>query len=171
MYAYLNENNEFERCNMSSRFKDVGAFHLLTDEQRVQYNFYPCSVVNENYDARTQNRSTNPTFELKDNIVIATYTIINKAPEQILMDMVTQAEQAVQSHINAKCIELGYDNENSIAKYLVEGNPFYTQCKAISLWIGAVWVKAHEVQADVLSGTIPMPTVEELIAMLPEYVA
>lgn len=77
-------------------------------------------------------------------------------------------EQAVQGHIETVVTGLGYDSENSIAKYLVEGNPFYVECRAISLWIGAVWTKVHEVQADVLAGG-DEPTLEELIASLPVY--
>lgn len=78
-------------------------------------------------------------------------------------------EQAVQSHINAKCVELGYDSENSIAKYLVIGNPFYDECRSISLWIGAVWVYVNQVKNDVEGGTRSMPTTEELLVELPKY--
>ena len=77
-------------------------------------------------------------------------------------------EEAIQSHIVSTVKSKGYDSENSIAKYLVSGNPFYTECKALSLWIGAVWVKANAVMADVLNGTTAEPTNEELIAMLPK---
>ena len=88
---------------------------------------------------------------------------------KLMQDKAKSAEQAVQTHINAKCVELGYDNENSIAKYLVEGNPFYTECKAISLWISDVWVYTHQVQADVVAGLREIPTNEELLAELPDF--
>lgn len=78
-------------------------------------------------------------------------------------------ETAVQAHINSVVVGLGYDDENSIAKYLVPENPFYTECKAISLWIGAVWTSSYAIQTQVAAGTIPEPTAEELIAMLPMY--
>ena len=90
--------------------------------------------------------------------------------ESIIENQKKQAEQAIQSHINSVVTSRGYDNENSIAKYLVDGNPFYAECKAISLWIGNVWVYAHQVQADVMAGTRTMPTIEELIAELPALV-
>ena len=78
------------------------------------------------------------------------------------------SERAIQAHINSVVKAKGYDSENSIAKYLVEGNPFYLECKAISLWIGSVWVYSHQVQADVMAGTRTMPTIEELLAELPK---
>ena len=71
--------------------------------------------------------------------------------------------------IENKCQELGYDDQNSIAKYLVQGNPFYEECTAISLWIGAVWVTIRNIQAAVASGTRDMPTIDEVIAELPKY--
>jgi len=86
-----------------------------------------------------------------------------------IMQVVKGMEQAVQSSINAKCVELGYDNENSIAKYLVVGNPFYDECRSISLWIGAVWVYVNQVKNDVEGGTRSMPATEELLAELPKY--
>jgi len=86
-----------------------------------------------------------------------------------ILQVVKGIEQAVQSSINTKCVELGYDNENSIAKYLVVGNPFYDECRSISLWIGAVWVYVNQVKNDVEGGTRSMPTVEELLAELPAY--
>lgn len=76
-------------------------------------------------------------------------------------------EKAIQAHINNLVITKGYDNENSIAKYLVDTNPFYEECRAISIWIGNVWLKTHEIQREVEAGTRPIPTINEVIAELP----
>lgn len=84
-------------------------------------------------------------------------------------DKAKSAEALVQSHINSTVKGLGYDDENSIAKYLVDTNPFYIECKALSLWIGSVWVAVHGIQADVMAGNRTDPTLEELIAELPVY--
>ena len=78
-------------------------------------------------------------------------------------------EQGIESHINEIVKAKGYNSQDSIAKYLVSGNPFYTECTAISLWIGSVWVYSHQVQADVMDGIRTMPTLEELIAELPVF--
>ncbi len=88
--------------------------------------------------------------------------------EEIFKNKIIEVEQAIQAHIVTVVTSFGYDSENSIAKYLVDGNPFYLECKAISLWIGAVWVKVHETQLSVLAGG-DEPTIEELIALLPIY--
>jgi hypothetical protein len=80
---------------------------------------------------------------------------------------VKATEQEIQNHINEVVKGLGYDDENSIAKYLVNGNPFYDECVSISLWIGNVWVTAFTIQQEVLSGTKEEP--EDIIAELPVY--
>jgi hypothetical protein len=84
---------------------------------------------------------------------------------------VKRAADAVEAHISAQCKALGYDNENSIAKYLVSGNDFYDECKSLSIWIGKVWTKVMFIQADIEAGVISEPTHDEFIAMLPVYVA
>jgi len=88
--------------------------------------------------------------------------------EEVVQEAIKNAEHAVQAYINSVVVSRGYDNENSIAKYLVEGNPFYAECKALSLWIGSVWVATHEVQSEVvLTGVLP--TIEELMVRLPVF--
>ena len=90
---------------------------------------------------------------------------------RLLMEAYTKEfEKAVQAHINSVVKTKDYDNENSIAKYLVDTNPFYEECKAISVWIGNVWIKAHEIQREVVEGTRAMPTVDEVIVELPVLV-
>jgi len=71
-----------------------------------------------------------------------------------------EAERAVQKYINNRVKALGYDDENSISKYLVQDNAFYKECKAISLWIGNIWLKVHDIKDTVSS-------IEELIELLP----
>lgn len=90
---------------------------------------------------------------------------------RLLMEAHTKEfEKEIQVYINNVVKTKGYDNENSIAKYLVDTNPFYEECKAISVWIGNVWIKAHEIQREVGEGTRAMPTVAEVIAELPVLV-
>jgi len=81
-----------------------------------------------------------------------------------LVAKMKEVEQAVQAHINQVVTSRGYDNENSIAKYLVVGNPFYDECKTISLWIGAVWMDMFNYK----NGTKAYTTTEVLMASLPE---
>lgn len=68
--------------NLRSRYKDVLAFHLLTDEQRKEHGWYPCTVINESYDPINQNRSE-PVKTFDGSHVTVQYTITDKPPEQL----------------------------------------------------------------------------------------
>ena len=88
-----------------------------------------------------------------------------KALEQAKASM----ESAVQSHIDSQAQALGYDGIVSACSYAGYTNEFQTEATALGVWRSAVWTKAYQVQADVEAGTIPMPTVDELILMLPIF--
>lgn len=84
-------------------------------------------------------------------------TKIEKIHLRIMKDT---AEREVQKLINKTVKNLGYDDENSIAKYLVEGNVYYKECSRLSLWIGLVWETANASTAM---------TLEELFDELPKW--
>ena len=90
-------------------------------------------------------------------------------PPKTVEQIVAEYEASIQLHIDSVCQNKGYTNCDSIAKYLVNGNPFKDECEALSLWIANVWVYSYQVLQDVEDGVRPIiPTVEELIAELPE---
>jgi len=78
-------------------------------------------------------------------------------------------ESAIQSHIDSQAKSLGYDGIVSACSYAGYTNEFQTEAIALGVWRSAVWSKAYQVQADVEAGTIPMPTVDKLISMLPIF--
>lgn len=78
-------------------------------------------------------------------------------------------ESAIQSHIDSQAQSLGYDGIVSACSYAGYTNEFQAEAIALGVWRSVVWTKAYQVQADVEAGIMPMPTEEELIAMLPKY--
>ncbi len=81
IYAY-NEKGKWIISSLMSRFRGVGGWHILTDEERAKHGWYPCIEVNANYNPTTQIRSP-AEFVLADGIVTATYTIWDKPESQI----------------------------------------------------------------------------------------
>ena len=78
-------------------------------------------------------------------------------------------ESAIQEYIDSQAKNRGYDSIVSACSYAGYTNEFQTEAVSLGVWRSAVWTKAYQVQADVEAGTIPMPTVDELIAMLPIF--
>lgn len=83
--------------------------------------------------------------------------------------LIHETEKAIDMHIAKQAKSLGYDNINSISKYLVDGNPFKIECEKLSLWCAECWIKCYNIQSEVNSGQREFPTVEKIISELPKY--
>lgn len=87
-------------------------------------------------------------------------------------ELATQMLAHVDAHLKATANSRGYDSIDSAAKYIGNIlNPLWAaEGDALRDWAILVYAKCYEIQADVMAGNIPIPTTEELIAMLPEMV-
>jgi hypothetical protein len=92
------------------------------------------------------------------------------------IDLVAQAaaqtqaiNSAIQNHLDNKAQEFRYDNIMSARSYAGYDNPFQVEAQSLAVWASNCWVKAGEVEADVLAGARDMPTPEEAIAELPVF--
>jgi len=80
-----------------------------------------------------------------------------------------QLEQAVQAHLDATARARGYDNILSACSYASAPNMFQKESQAFIEWRADCWTKAFQVQQEVAEGLRPVPTTEELIALLPAF--
>lgn len=86
-------------------------------------------------------------------------------PEEIIRGY----EDAVQAHLDATAQSRDYDNTYTCLSYLSSTDEvWYRESHAFNAWRDQVWRKCHEILNAVMAGTLPPPTVEELIAQLPE---
>ncbi|MCP3177316.1 hypothetical protein MJO47_09415 [Desulfuromonas sp. KJ2020] len=90
-----------------------------------------------------------------------------EAQEAILQ----QLTEAVQRHLDTTAKERNYDNMMSLCTYATSLNTkFQSEGQAGVEWRDNVWATCYQVMADVLAGTRPVPTEEELLAELPVFV-
>jgi len=114
-------------------------------------------------------------WELLDGVLTTPYVAPPTAEEldtketKRIEDLTNQINQSIQQHIDSKAKSLGYDNINSIAKYMSVGNPFEQECLALSLWCANCWVTVKEIQVQFEANEIAEPTVDTVIAALPTY--
>lgn len=85
-YGYLSGNSIVAPVAMMSRFKDVGGWHALTDEQRAVFDWYPCDVVGGDYDSRRQLQGF-PTCTFDGERITATYIVTDKPIETIKAEL------------------------------------------------------------------------------------
>ena len=89
IYAYR-DSGKWVIASLMPRFKGVGGWHTLTDDERAKYGWYPCVEVNAQHNPVTQIRSP-AEFVLADGIVTATYTIWDKPDSQIYAEALAEA--------------------------------------------------------------------------------
>lgn len=95
--------------------------------------------------------------------------------EQILADKIKEFTDQIQQFIHDKAWEIGQYGHNGVGNiyncsvYIGVNSPFESECQALLTWNSACWVKCIEILEAFKSGTIPEPTIEEIIAQLPIY--
>jgi hypothetical protein len=115
-------------------------------------------VVDEDVAADWVNYRAN---EARDGVELAPAV---PPPPPAVPDYVT----AVQAMMDAKAQERRYDNILSACTYATSTQPkFQAEGQACVAWRDAVWSKCYELMADVDTGAIAQPTIDELLAMLP----
>jgi len=80
-----------------------------------------------------------------------------------LSEAITQATNQVQAMLDTEAQSRGYDNINSIGKYIGYDNAFRVECEALGAWAAACWSKCYELQA---AGVMP----DNLLAEMPGLV-
>ena len=75
----------------------------------------------------------------------------------------------VQSYMDTKVQERGYDNIHTACSYANSTDEvFKAEGTACLAWRDSVWRTCYNILAEVKAGTRPIPTLEEVIAELPK---
>ena len=113
---------------------------LVVDNQIKKYNvdkprviigtqegmYLPIVDIKPEHDNTTQ-RISSKTYEIQEDQVLVVYTLEVIPEEEITKAKVDSIENAVQNLLDMQAKSLGYDNINTIGKYLIVGNPFYEE--------------------------------------------
>ena len=102
-----------------------------------------------------------------------------KTPEEIMDEKIAlftgYVDETIMAEITAynKTNYTVFTSPEGVEKYNKVGASHYAFANSLSNWIVSddpligIWKKARTIQADVIAGTIPEPTKEAFIAMLP----
>ena len=78
---------------------------------------------------------------------------------------------AIQSFLDSKAQEKRYDNIKSAAlRAALPNSPFHAEGVAAGEWMDNCWALSYQIMSEVKNGERDMPTIEELISMLPELI-
>lgn len=91
-------------------------------------------------------------------------------PEEVIKnELQQQYTNYIQNILDEEAKKLGYDSCLSVCSYVNTGVPkFDKEGEAFRAWRSAVWNKGYELLDLVLSGEMEIPTMEELIELLPK---
>ena len=90
--------------------------------------------------------------------------------EEFLVSTKSRLTSAIQSMLDEKAKERGYDSILSLCTYATSPTAkFAAEGQAGVSWRDEVWAKGYTILADVEAGTRSIPTVDELLAELPDF--
>ena len=90
---------------------------------------------------------------------------------EFLASTKSRLTSAIQSTLDEKAQERGYDSILSLCTYATSPTAkFSKEGQAGVSWRDEVWAKGYTILDDVESGARAIPTVDELLAELPDFV-
>lgn len=92
-------------------------------------------------------------------------------PAELLVQTKRELTQAIQNHLDTTAQASGYDSIISASSYASVPGTFQAEGIAFTNWRTAVWDAAIIILAEVEAEIRAVPTVQELIAELPAYIA
>jgi hypothetical protein len=164
--------NEFESIQWDETNKT--SVRKLPESKREEFGLFRLQLVTPpSFDPVTQARTDGDAVLIGDvwtqqwivEGLTAEQTAINIVESKIAKELAVST--AVQSVIDKAAQALGFDNIDSITKYIGFANTFEADATSLRNWVPLIWDYVYKVRADIESGARAEPTVEELLLELP----
>lgn len=82
---------------------------------------------------------------------------------------VESVKHALQAHIDAVAIGLGFSGGNAVMLYAGFANAFQSLAQSFGAWEADIWAQANQYMAQVKSGDAPMLTPEQAVERIPAF--
>ena len=100
-YAYTDKHGAYHGpVGMRDSFRGVRGWAALTDEQRAEKRWYPCTVVNAEFDATLETRS-GPTWHWSEGQLLCEYTVTPIPVETLIARRCSEVDALRDSHLAA----------------------------------------------------------------------
>lgn len=99
----------------------------------------------------------------------APYVVFTKkSDDQIMAFMLQKYMTTLEAYYDAKAQERRYDNRYTCSLRAGYASPFQAEGLAFAVWMDTCNAQCYALLLEVQAGTVPMPTIEDVIAGLPE---
>jgi len=90
--------------------------------------------------------------------------------EEAVLAQQAKITVAIQNLLDTTAQQRDYDDIFTLISYVDDPDYIFdAEGLAAKLWRSAVWTIARQIKADVIAGTRPMPTVEEVLGEMPAF--
>ena len=88
---------------------------------------------------------------------------------QAAQQAVEAVKHALQAHIDAVAVGLGFSGGNAVMLYAGFANAFQSLAQAFGAWEADIWAQANQYMAQVKSGDAPMLTPAQAVERVPNF--
>lgn len=85
-------------------------------------------------------------------------------------EIIAELTASLEAHYDTTAQERRYDNRITCALRAGYAGPFQAEGQAFAVWMDTCNALAYQIMAECMAGTRPIPTVDELLAEMPELV-
>ena len=98
------------------------------------------------------------------------FPTLQDTPPPTQAEIIAQYESALDAHIDSVAHQYRYQDRFSFATRAGYVGPYQSEAIAFAQWMDSCNVQAFALLESVIAGEIEMPSIEEFIAALPEFV-
>ena len=172
MYSKI-ENNEIVEKNISAKQARRNQLNFppaakATDDDYRAIGYWPQTGIRPEYSRETQTLS-GPKYVIDSDTqtVNLIWTVTDISAEDIAARVQRKTTTAIQDMLDRQAQEYRYDNIHTACGWADK----FADALALREWGAACWQIAGQIEQDVIAGNRPLPTPEEVLAEMPEFIA
>ena len=164
-WFFFSENNEWEKVKIPDSVSELD-FDITLDDNTTNYQKTLVSVAQRLF---AEYSGDEYRLVITDNHYKTVHISEEERQKEIAEQRFTDIQTAVQAVLDRKAKEKNYDNGFAVASYALSTNDtFRSEAGKFIAWRDAVWAKCYQILDAYKAGEIEMPSVENVIAVLPE---
>ena len=164
-WFFFDENSEWQKVKIPDSVSELD-FDITLDDNSTNYQKTLVSIAQRIFAEYSGEESR---LVITDNHYKTVHISEEERQKEIAEQRFKDIQNAVQNLLDSKAREKNYDNGFAIASYALSTNDiFRSEAARFIAWRDAVWGKCYQILDAYKAGEIEMPSVENVIAVLPE---